>query len=132
MASDQRIEAPDAVGFDALYGLELRVASPTRITGRVAVRDELRQPTGLIHGGVYAAMAESLASYGTTLTDHAAGKAVMGMSNHTSFVRPITTGVIHASATCRHAGRTTAVWEVEITDDAGRLCALTRVTVAIR
>ena len=50
----------------------------------------------------------------------------MGLSNLTSFLRPITAGTIHAEARAMHRGRTTWVWEVEITDDAGRLCVLTR------
>ncbi len=56
----------------------------------------------------------------------------MGLSNQTSFLRPITEGTIHAVAIRRHRGRTTWVWEVEITDDAGRLCVLTRMTIAVR
>ena len=55
-----------------------------------------------------------------------------GMSNQTSFLRPITSGTIHAEARRRHRGRTTWVWEVDITDDEGRLCALVRMTVAVR
>ncbi|MGO9901445.1 MAG: PaaI family thioesterase [Solirubrobacteraceae bacterium] len=121
-----------AVGFDALYGLEVTDASPERITARVPVRDELKQPFGLVHGGVYAAIAEGLASFGTALAVMTDGKVVMGISNHTSFLRPITEGVIHAHAVPRHAGRTTWVWEIEIRDQAQRPCALSRVTIAVR
>ena len=60
------------------------------------------------------------------------GMIATGMSNQTSFLRPITEGSVHATAIRRHKGRTTWVWEVEITDDAGRLCALTRMTIAVR
>ena len=60
------------------------------------------------------------------------GKIAIGLSNQTSFLRPITEGTIHAVATRKHRGRTTWVWEVEITDDQGRLCVLTRMTVAVR
>jgi uncharacterized protein (TIGR00369 family) len=55
-----------------------------------------------------------------------------GLSNQTSFLRPITEGTIHAAARARHRGRTTWVWEVEFEDDRGRLCVLTRMTVAVR
>ena len=60
------------------------------------------------------------------------GNTAMGLSNQTSFLRPITGGTITAVARARHRGRTTWVWEVELTDDAGKLCVLTRVTVAVR
>jgi 1,4-dihydroxy-2-naphthoyl-CoA hydrolase len=56
----------------------------------------------------------------------------MGMSNSTSFLRPVTEGTVHAQATRVHRGRTTWVWDVTFTDDSGRTCALTRMTVAVR
>jgi uncharacterized protein (TIGR00369 family) len=120
------------VGFDELYGLEVTEASSSEVRGRVEVRDELKQPGGLVHGGVYAAISESLASLGTMIGVHGDGKVAVGLSNQTSFLRPITVGTIHAHAVRKHAGRTTWVWEVEIVDDAGRLCVLTRMTVAVR
>jgi uncharacterized protein (TIGR00369 family) len=61
-----------------------------------------------------------------------AGKTAVGLSNQTSFLRPITEGYITAVATRKHGGRTTWVWEVEMHDDQDRLCALARVTIAVR
>jgi len=121
-----------AVGFDALYGLELTEVSGEVVCGRVVVRDELRQPAGLVHGGVYAAVAESLASYGTALAVMPEGRMAMGLSNNASFIRPVTGGTIYAMARPRHRGRSTWVWEVEVLDDDGQLCALVRVTIAVR
>jgi uncharacterized protein (TIGR00369 family) len=119
-------------GFDALYGLEILELTDELAVGRIPVRDQLLQPFGLVHGGVLAAVAESLASHGTGVAALAEGKIAMGMSNQTSFLRPIAAGTINARATRRHGGRTTAVWDVEITDAADRLCALSRVTIAVR
>jgi uncharacterized protein (TIGR00369 family) len=96
------------------------------------VRDEIKQPAGLVHGGVYASIAESLASLGTARVVMQEGKQAMGLSNQTSFLRPITEGTIHAVALRKHRGRSTWVWEVETTDDRGRLCVLTRMTIAVR
>jgi uncharacterized protein (TIGR00369 family) len=98
----------------------------------VTVRPEICQPWGLVHGGVYASIAESLASWATALVVAGDGNVVMGMSNNTSFLRPISAGTIHALATRRHRGRTTWVWDVDVSDDEGRLCATSRVTVAVR
>jgi uncharacterized protein (TIGR00369 family) len=120
------------LGFDRLYGLELIEAGDGLMRGRVVVRDELKQPMGLVHGGVYAAIAESLASIGTALAVAADGRMAMGLSNQTSFLRPITEGAIEAVATAKHRGRTTWVWEVEMADEHGRLCVLTRMTIAVR
>ncbi len=119
-------------GFDRLYGLEVTVAEDGLVRAHVDVREELLQPAGLVHGGVYAAMAESVASLGTAIAVMDDGKMAMGLSNLTSFLRPITQGRIHADARVQHRGRTTWVWEVQVTDDAGRLCALTRMTIAVR
>jgi uncharacterized protein (TIGR00369 family) len=119
-------------GFDGLYGLVVTEVSDDVVRGYVPVKDELKQAAGLVHGGVYASVAESLASLGTALAVMREGKQAMGQSNQTSFVRPITEGTIHAEAVRKHRGRTTWIWEVEITDERGRLCVLTRMTVAVR
>src|ERR1700724_3796690 len=104
-------------GFDGLYGLVLTAVAEDRVSAEVEVRDELKQPAGLVHGGVYASIAESLASIGTAFQVMPEGKVAMGLGNHTSFMRPITEGTIHGEATVLHRGRTTWVWDVRITDD---------------
>ena len=118
--------------FDRHYGLEILEAGEELVRGRVPVRDELTQPSGVVHGGVYASIAEGLASLGTNVGIAADGYIALGMSNHSTFVRAIGSGTIHASARRRHRGRTTWVWDVELSDDDGRVCALSRVTVAVR
>jgi len=123
---------PYANSFDALYGLEIAKVSDEEATASVAVRDAVKQPMGLVHGGVYASMAESLASLATAMAVAHEGKAAMGLSNSTSFMRPITEGTVHATARRIHRGRTTWIWDVEITDDEGRRCAVTRMTIAVR
>jgi 1,4-dihydroxy-2-naphthoyl-CoA hydrolase len=119
-------------GFDRLFGLEVTEIGDGVMHGRVPVGDQIKQPAGLVHGGIYAAVAESLATTGTALTVFGDGNTAMGMSNQTSFLRPVVEGHVNAEARARHRGRTTWVWEVELSDDAGRLCALSRVTVAVR
>jgi uncharacterized protein (TIGR00369 family) len=118
--------------FDALYGLEILEYSDDVVRARVPVRDDLKQPAGLVHGGVFASIAESIASLGTAVVVARDGMTAQGLSNQTSFLRPILGGTIHAVARRRHRGRTTWVWEVDVTDDADRLCALVRMTVAVR
>lgn len=120
------------VGFDRLYGLRVTEVGEGVMRGTVDVRDAIKQPAGLVHGGIYAAIAESLATTGTALAVIGDGNTAMGLSNQTNFLRPVSEGAIHASARARHRGRTTWVWEVEVIDDAERPCALSRVTVAVR
>lgn len=119
-------------GFDRLYGLRLVEVSETEARAEVQVRDELKQPAGLVHGGVYASIAEALASIATGIAVLPEGSVAMGMANSTSFLRPITAGAVHAHATRLHRGRTTWVWDVRFSDDQDRLCAVTRMTIAVR
>lgn len=120
------------LGFDRHYGLRLLEFSDTEVRAQVTVGEHLKQPAGLVHGGVYASIAESVASLATGMTVMADGSVAMGMSNNTSFLRPITKGTIHAHATRLHRGRTTWLWDVCFRDDDDRLCATTRMTIAVR
>jgi 1,4-dihydroxy-2-naphthoyl-CoA hydrolase len=118
--------------FDGLYGLQVQSVTDDEARATVPVRDAVKQPMGLVHGGLYASIAESLASMATAIAVNSDGKQAMGLSNATSFMRPITQGTVHATARRIHRGRTTWIWDVEITDDEGRRCAVTRMTIAVR
>ena len=100
------------VGFDRLYGLEILELGETGVSARVPVRDELKQGMGLVHGGVYASVAEAIASLATARAVRAQGEIAVGLANSTSFLRPITHGTVHARAQRLHRGRTTWVWDV--------------------
>lgn len=120
------------IGFDRLYGLEVLECTEEHARARIEVRDELKQPCGLLHGGVYASVAEALASMATAIAVWPEGNAAMGLSNSTSFLRPVTEGEVTALATRLHRGRTTWVWDVRFETEAGHLCAVTRMTIAVR
>jgi len=119
-------------GFDSHYGLVIDAVSDAEVRAHVDVADHHRQPAGLVHGGVLASMAEAMTSLATWLAVQEGGQSAQGMSNQTSFLRPLLGGTIHAVARRRHRGRTTWVWEVELSDDQERLCALVRMTIAVR
>jgi 1,4-dihydroxy-2-naphthoyl-CoA hydrolase len=122
----------DMTGFDAHYGLEILEHSDEIVRAQVVVRDHHKQPAGLVHGGVYASMAEAMASLATYFAVAPEGKSAQGLSNQTSFLRPVFGGTIHGVGRRRHRGRTTWLWEIDFTDDEGRLCALVRMTIAVR
>jgi 1,4-dihydroxy-2-naphthoyl-CoA hydrolase len=119
-------------GLGDLIGLEYLETTSEQVRARVRVTDDVRQPFGVVHGGVFASMAESMCSLATWLAVRADEMAAMGQSNNATFMRPITEGHVHAAARPLHRGRTTWVWDVEVTDDDGRLCGVVRVTVAVR
>jgi 1,4-dihydroxy-2-naphthoyl-CoA hydrolase len=120
------------VGFDRLYGLEFDAYSDREVSAHVRIAEQHKQPMGIVHGGLYATIAESIATIAAVVSVADDGKTAIGLSNNTSFIRPISQGSAHAVGRRRHSGRTTQVWDVEISDDDGRPCALTRVTIAIR
>ncbi len=119
-------------GLGELIGIEYLESGAEEVRARVEVTDDVRQPVGLVHGGVYAALAESICSAATWMAVRGDGMAAMGQANSATFLRPITEGYVNAVARPRHRGRTTWVWDVEISDDEGRTCALVRMTVAVR
>lgn len=126
-------ELNDAVtGYDRLYGLRFVSVAEDEIRAEVRVRPEVKQPLGLVHGGLYASLAESMTSLVTAAAVMRNGEVATGMSNSTSFLRPILDGTVHAHAVRVHRGRTTWVWDVSFSDDADRTCALTRMTIAVR
>jgi 1,4-dihydroxy-2-naphthoyl-CoA hydrolase len=118
--------------FDALIGTEWLDDDPDHARVRVAMRDELRQPLGLLHGGVISSLVESVCSRATALAVMGEGMAAMGQSISVSLIRPITEGHAEVRARARHRGRTTWVWEAEVVDAEDRLCALAQMTIAVR
>jgi 1,4-dihydroxy-2-naphthoyl-CoA hydrolase len=123
---------PPAQTFDGTLGVEVVEVTDDVIRGRMPVEDRIRQPYGIVHGGAMSAIAESLTSLGTARGVLADGKIAMGQEINASFMRPIGSGHVNALARVRRRGRTAWNWEVEITDDDGRLCALLRATIAVR
>jgi 1,4-dihydroxy-2-naphthoyl-CoA hydrolase len=125
-----RYPAPGTL--DDVLGFELLEASPERCRARFAAEKRVQQPLGLVHGGAYAALAESMVSATTHLVVSREGNFAVGQSNTTHFFRPATEGHVHAEGTPIHRGRTSWVWDVRFTDDEERLCAASRVTMAVR
>ena len=113
-------------------GIEFLEHGDGWVKGSVPVTGKVQQELGLVHGGVYAALAEGLCSVGTRLAVQEQRKIATGQQNDTSFLRPITEGTVHTECNAIHRGRTTWVWDAKHTDDQGRLCAISRVTIAVR
>ncbi|HWM64809.1 MAG TPA: PaaI family thioesterase [Solirubrobacterales bacterium] len=118
--------------FDALVGTEWLDDDPDHARVRVSMRDELRQPVGLMHGGVMSSLVESVCSRATALAVLDDGMIAMGQSISVNFLRPVTEGHAEVRAKARHRGRTTWIWEAEVKDAEDRLCALAQMTVAVR
>jgi 1,4-dihydroxy-2-naphthoyl-CoA hydrolase len=130
--ADEIAEREARPHFPRLVGIEWLDDDPEHSRARVAVRDELLQPFGILHGGVMSTLVESICSRATARAVYEQGMAAMGQSISVSFVRPVSEGAIEARARARHRGRTTWVWEAEVLDEQERICALAQMTIAVR
>ena len=118
--------------FEGFLGLEWLEITPEIARVRFEVRENLKQPLGLVHGGIYSAVAESVASVATVHAVFKDGMTGSGLSNSASFLRPITDGTVDVVAHCRHRDEREWLWSHEFTDDQGRLCAIVDVRIAVR
>jgi 1,4-dihydroxy-2-naphthoyl-CoA hydrolase len=118
--------------FDAHYGLEYLSAGEGEARGRIVVTADHLGADGSVQSGVYAAMAESLASTGTAVEVVPAGQFPSGLSNSTHVVGGARDGVLEAVARCRARGALEWLWDVEIGPPGGAPTALATVAIAIR
>jgi len=118
--------------FDELIGSEILSTDPDGARARIPMREQLSQPFGLMHGGVYSGAVEGLCSLATAIAVWGQGMVTLGQSINVNFVRPVTAGNADVRACARHRGRTTWIWAAEVLDDEERLCATATMTMAVR
>ena len=118
--------------LNGVLGIEIMERGDDFVRGRMPIEDRVRQPYGVVHGGALMAIAESLASFGTAVGVASNGDIALGQEINASYMRPFREGNVNAIARARRKGRTAWNWEVELTDDDGRLCTLVRLTIAVR
>jgi 1,4-dihydroxy-2-naphthoyl-CoA hydrolase len=104
----------------------------TRVRGHIDAGPEHHQPMGIVHGALYMGAIETAASVGAFLAVTGSGQFAVGVDNLTDFVRPVKEGRLEVDARAASQGRTLQLWEVDITDDQGRLVAKGRVRLANR
>lgn len=115
----------DRPTFVGHTGIELVDASVDHAVGTIEINENHHQPYGVVHGGVYCTLVETLASTGAALWAMEQGMAgAMGLSNKTDFLRATTAGTLRGEATPIHRGRNQQIWQVFVTrDDDGKLVA---------
>jgi len=114
-------------GWVREMGLRFVEATPDRVVATIEISDRHHQGYGIVHGGVYSGIIETLASVGAHLYASRDGRAVAGLENHTSFVRAIREGSLTATATPISRGRRSHLWQCDIVDEQGRMIATGRV-----
>lgn len=114
-------------GWNAAMGLRFVRATVDEVVAELEIGAQHRQPYGVVHGGVYAGMIETVTSVGAALNALARGQSTVGLENSTSFLHAVREGTLRATATPLARGRRTHVWEATITDGSGRAVASGRV-----
>ncbi|MGB8651137.1 MAG: PaaI family thioesterase [Mycobacteriales bacterium] len=106
--------------FDDLIGLRLDEITKDGVTASFEVRPQLQQPYGILHGGVLCSVVETVGSVSGAFWYDG---PVVGTSNHTNFIRATREGRLTARSTPIHRGKTQQLWDIDITDEQGRLVA---------
>jgi 1,4-dihydroxy-2-naphthoyl-CoA hydrolase len=112
-------------------GIEITEVGDDYICGRMPVDHRTRQPFGVLHGGASVVLAETLGSLGANLAVDVNTHYCVGLEVNANHVRPVREGYVFGKATLVHAGKTTQVWDIRITDDAEKLVCISRLTVAV-
>jgi len=119
-------------GLADSIGIELVELTPTRVVATMPVDQRTRQPFGILHGGASVALSETVASLGATANVDREEFVAVGLEINANHLRAKSEGVVTATATPVHLGRTTHVWDVRIVDENDRLVCVSRCTLAIR
>jgi 1,4-dihydroxy-2-naphthoyl-CoA hydrolase len=118
-------------GLAGALGIELIELTPVRVVATMPVDERTRQPFGLLHGGASIALAETVASFGAVMRIDRDRYIAVGQEINGNHLRGVREGTVTATAAPVHVGRSTQVWSIEITDEAGRLVCIARCTMAI-
>ena len=113
-------------GWDSALGLRIEELSATRVVGYVDIDERHHQGYGIVHGGVWASVVESIGSHGAAMAarEITGELAVVGVANATDFLRPHRTGRIRTIGTPIQTGRTQQIWLIEIErEDDGKMVA---------
>jgi 1,4-dihydroxy-2-naphthoyl-CoA hydrolase len=125
------VNAMHAETWAGVLGLEVITATRDEVVAEFTVRANHLQPHGIVHGGVYSSVIESLASIGAAIDAMRYGRTVVGLENHTSFVRAVRSGVVRGTARPLTRGRRSQAWEVSLVDGTGALVATGRVRLLV-
>jgi 1,4-dihydroxy-2-naphthoyl-CoA hydrolase len=111
--------------------IDVLEASPEKVIATMPVQPKVHQPFGLLHGGASVALAETVASIGAFLSVADQGLMAVGLEINANHLRGVRDGIVTATATPIHKGRTTQVWNIEIKDENNKMVCISRCTLAI-
>lgn len=114
----------------AHLGIEILEIGDKVIKGKMPVDHRTKQPAGVLHGGASVAFAETLGTWGAICTVDREQRHCVGIEINANHLRAVAEGWVYGVAKPIHLGKSTQVWNVEITDEQGQICCISRLTVA--
>lgn len=127
----QEVGAPVNDGFNTALGLELVSTTLDEVVAQLVVGPQHHQPWGIVHGGVYCAIVETVCSVGGQVSLGASGGFVVGVDNHTSFFKATRNGTLRATARPLSKSKRTQLWEANVHNENGELVASGRVRLMV-
>ncbi|QQR82042.1 MAG: hotdog fold thioesterase [Deltaproteobacteria bacterium] len=113
-------------------GIKIIELTKDKVVGTMPVDHRTHQPYGLLHGGASVALAETVASVGGMISVLDQGKWVVGLEINANHLSSVRSGIVTATGTPIHQGRSTQVWEIKIHDEQQKLICISRCTLAVR
>lgn len=125
------LEAMATRGLADALAITIVELTPTRVVATMPVDDRTRQPFGILHGGASVALAETVASLGAIMNVDIERQNAVGLEINANHLRAKRDGVVRATATPFHVGRSTQVWDIRIVDEENRPVCISRCTLAV-
>lgn len=125
------LTATGAKSLPGHVGIEFLEIGDNWLSARMPVDHRTQQPFGRLHGGASVVLAETIASMGGAMTLDPMRQTTVGLEINANHIRPAMSGHVTGVATAESIGRTTQIWTIRITDDAGKLVCLSRITLAV-
>ena len=116
------------VNMDKALGIEVTEIGDDYIIAKMPVTEKTKQPYGILHGGASCVLAESIGSTAAALSMDGSKKYPVGIEINANHISSPTEGFVHAKAVPVHIGGSTSVWNIDITDDAGKRVCYSRFT----
>jgi 1,4-dihydroxy-2-naphthoyl-CoA hydrolase len=123
--------APFRTNILAHLGIEYTAIGKDYICGKMPVDERTMQPMNILHGGASVVLAESLGSVAANLCIDREKQYCVGLEVNANHIRSVTKGYVYARTEAIHIGKSTQIWETKITDEAGKLVCISRLTVAV-
>lgn len=125
------LESLPTRGLADALGIEIIELTPARVVATMPVDDRTRQPFGILHGGASVALAETVASLGAVMNVDLEKSVAVGLEINANHLRAKRDGIVRATATPFHVGRSTQVWDVRIVDEHEKPVCVSRCTLAV-